>query len=97
MIWPDGRRSTWQAPPGGRPSELRIASSSGRASRFSTKQSSMRAGLARQAAALDANDAALAARRALRQNLADEELRIDKNFSAELERLRRLWAARAGR
>jgi hypothetical protein len=57
----------------------------------------MRAGLARQAAALDANDAALAARRALRQNLADEELRIDKNFSAELERLRRLWAARAGR
>jgi hypothetical protein len=44
--------------------------------------------------ALDANDAALAAQKSLGQNLADEELRIDRNFSAELERLRRLWAPR---
>jgi hypothetical protein len=40
---------------------------------------------------LDANDAATDAQRALLQNQQEEIVRINANFDAELERLRRLW------
>ena len=46
---------------------------------------------------IDANDAALAAQRSVAQNAQTELDRIDKNFEAELQRLRKLWGgARAG-
>jgi hypothetical protein len=44
--------------------------------------------------AFDANDAALAAQKSLRQNQEDEVQRIDKLYDAELARLTKLWAAR---
>jgi Domain of unknown function (DUF4124) len=40
---------------------------------------------------LDANDAATDAQRSLLQNQQEEIVRINANFDAELERLRRLW------
>ena len=43
-------------------------------------------------AALDANDASLAAQRTLIQNQQSEVVRIDALYDAELERLKRLWA-----
>ncbi|MGZ8259314.1 MAG: hypothetical protein ACXWUL_02045 [Caldimonas sp.] len=46
---------------------------------------------------IDANDAALAAQRSVAQNAQRELDRIDKNYEAELQRLKKLWAgARAG-
>ena len=44
---------------------------------------------------LDANDAATDAQRALLQNQQEEIVRINANFDAELERLRRLWGGAA--
>ena len=41
---------------------------------------------------LDANDAAADAQRSLLQNQQDEIVRINANFDAELERLKRIWA-----
>ena len=41
---------------------------------------------------LDANDAATDAQRSLLQNQQDEIVRINANFDAELERLRRIWS-----
>jgi hypothetical protein len=41
---------------------------------------------------LDANDAATDAQRSLLQNQQEEIVRINANFDAELERLRRLWS-----
>jgi hypothetical protein len=46
---------------------------------------------------LDANDAALAAQKSLRQNLDTEIDRINKNYDLELARLTKLWAARPAR
>jgi len=43
-------------------------------------------------AQLDANDTAVEAQRVLVQNQKLESVRIDQNFDAELERLRKLWA-----
>jgi hypothetical protein len=43
---------------------------------------------------LDANDAALAAQKALLQNQQGEVERIDKLYDEQLERLRKLWAAK---
>jgi hypothetical protein len=45
--------------------------------------------------ALDANDAATDAQRSLLQNQQEEIVRINANFDAELERLRRLWGGAA--
>ncbi|MDQ2762183.1 MAG: hypothetical protein M3Y22_01390 [Pseudomonadota bacterium] len=45
-------------------------------------------------AALDANDASLAAQKSSRQNLDAEVDRINKNYDLELARLMKLWAAR---
>ncbi|MEO8923462.1 MAG: hypothetical protein ABI330_11680 [Caldimonas sp.] len=45
--------------------------------------------------ALDANDAALAAQKALIQNQQGEVERIDKLYDEQLERLRKLWAAKS--
>jgi hypothetical protein len=42
--------------------------------------------------ALDANDASLAAKRALAQNQQSEVIRINATFEVELARLRKLWA-----
>ncbi|MES1163429.1 MAG: hypothetical protein ABUL50_10260, partial [Rhizobacter sp.] len=42
-------------------------------------------------AQLDANDAAVDAQKVLVQNQKLEAVRIDQNFDAELERLKRLW------
>jgi Domain of unknown function (DUF4124) len=44
---------------------------------------------------LDANDAATDAQRSLLQNQQEEIVRINANFDAELERLRRLWSGAA--
>lgn len=44
---------------------------------------------------LDANDAATDAQRSLLQNQQEEIVRINANFDAELERLRRIWAGSA--
>lgn len=44
---------------------------------------------------LDANDAATDAQRSLLQNQQEEIVRINANFDAELERLRRLWGGAA--
>ena len=44
---------------------------------------------------LDANDAATDAQRSLLQNQQEEIVRINTNFDAELERLRRLWGGAA--
>lgn len=44
---------------------------------------------------LDANDAATDAQRSLLQNQQEEVVRINANFDAELERLRRLWGGAA--
>lgn len=41
---------------------------------------------------LDANDAAADAQRSLLQNQQEEIVRINANFDAELERLKRIWA-----
>lgn len=41
---------------------------------------------------LDANDAATDAQRSLLQNQQEEIVRINANFDAELERLRRIWS-----
>ncbi len=41
---------------------------------------------------LDANDAATDAQRSLLQNQQDEIVRINANFDAELERLKRIWS-----
>jgi Domain of unknown function (DUF4124) len=41
---------------------------------------------------LDANDAATDAQRSLLQNQQEEIVRINANFDAELERLKRIWA-----
>ncbi|MDQ2735183.1 MAG: hypothetical protein M3Y55_09395 [Pseudomonadota bacterium] len=45
--------------------------------------------------ALDANDAALAAQKALIQNQQGEVDRIDKLYDEQLEKLRKLWAAKS--
>lgn len=42
--------------------------------------------------ALDANDASVEAQKSLMQNQQVEIVRINKNFDAELERLRQLWS-----
>jgi hypothetical protein len=44
---------------------------------------------------LDANDAATDAQRSLLQNQQEEIVRINANFDAEFDRLRRLWAGAA--
>jgi len=44
---------------------------------------------------LDANDAATDAQRSLLQNQQEEIVRINANFDAELERLKRIWAGSA--
>ena len=45
---------------------------------------------------LDANDAATDAQRSLLQNQQEEIVRINANFDAELERLRRIWSGGQG-